>query len=120
MILRGQGVSSGFFEGRAHVLDASAWIHAAAAVAPRRGPEREQERLRAAQARAWAQLERVQSQLSHQGRKEDAEIFAAHAAMMRDPTLLHRVEKGIIEEGLSAGKRYLLTSQRSQKRLIWR
>jgi phosphotransferase system enzyme I (PtsI) len=102
MILRGQGISPGFFEGRAHVLDADAWIHAAEAVAPRRGPERERERLRAAQARAWAQLERVQSQLSHQGRKEDAEIFAAHAAMMRDPALLRRVEKGIIEDGLSA------------------
>ena len=102
MILRGQGVSPGFFEGRAHVLDADAWIHAATAVAPRRGPEGERERLRAAQARGWAQLERVQSQLSRQGRKEDAEIFAAHAAMMRDPALLHRVEKGIIEDGLSA------------------
>jgi phosphotransferase system enzyme I (PtsI) len=102
MILRGQGVSPGFFEGRAHVLDADAWIHAATAVVSRRGPERERERLRAAQARARAQLERVQSQLSHQGRKEDAEIFAAHAAMMRDPALLQRVEKGIIEDGLSA------------------
>ncbi len=102
MILRGQGISPGFFEGRAHVLDAEAWIHVAAAVVPQRGPEGERERLRAAQARACAQLERVQSQLSHQGRKEDAEIFAAHAAMMRDPALLKRVEKGIIEDGLSA------------------
>jgi phosphoenolpyruvate-protein phosphotransferase len=102
MILRGQGISPGYFEGRAHVLDASAWIRAAAAITPRRGPERERERLRAAQARACAQLERVQSQLFHQGRKEDAEIFAAHAAMMRDPALLRRVEKGIIEDGLSA------------------
>jgi phosphotransferase system enzyme I (PtsI) len=102
MILRGHGVSPGFFEGRAHVLDAGAWIHAAAAVTPRRGPDGERERLRAAQARACAQLERVQNQLSHQGRKEDAEIFAAHAAMMRDPALLRRVEKGIIDDGLSA------------------
>jgi phosphotransferase system enzyme I (PtsI) len=102
MILRGQEISPGFFEGRAHVLDAEAWIRVAAAVTPRRGPEGERERLRAAQARAWAQLERVQHQLSQHGRKEDAEIFAAHAAMMRDPALLRRVEHGIIHDGLSA------------------
>jgi phosphotransferase system enzyme I (PtsI) len=60
------------------------------------------ERLRAAQARASAQLERVQTQLSRQGRKEDAEIFAAHVLMMRDPALLKRIERGIANDGLSA------------------
>jgi phosphoenolpyruvate-protein phosphotransferase len=102
MILHGRGLCPGLFEGRAHVLDAAAWISAATAVAPRQGSERELERLRAAQARASAQLERVQRQLSHQGRKEDAEIFAAHATMMRDPALLQRVERAIAAEGLSA------------------
>jgi phosphotransferase system enzyme I (PtsI) len=102
MILHGRALSTGFFEGRAHILDAAAWIAAAEGVAPQRGPEREMERLRAAQARACAQLERVQIQLSHQGRKEDAEIFAAHAVMMRDPVLLQRVERRIAAGGLSA------------------
>ena len=69
MILRGHGLSPGVFEGRAHVLDTAAWIAAAEQVAPKRGAEREMERLRAAQARASAQLEHVQSQLAHQGRK---------------------------------------------------
>ena len=102
MILRGRGLCPGLFEGRAHVLDAAAWMAAAEQVAPQRGPEREMERLRAAQARACAQLESVQAQLSHQGRKEDAEIFTAHATMMRDPVLLQRVERGIAANGLSA------------------
>jgi phosphoenolpyruvate-protein kinase (PTS system EI component) len=84
MILHGRGLCPGLFEGRAHVLDTAAWIAAAEQVTPQGGPERETERLRAAQARACAQLERVQTQLSPQGRKEDAEIFAAHATMMRD------------------------------------
>ena len=102
MILRGEGLCPGFFEGRAHVLDAAAWIAAAAQVAPQRGAEREKERLRAAQVRACAQLERVENQLSHQGRKEDAEIFGAHIVMMRDPALLQRVERGIVVHELSA------------------
>jgi phosphoenolpyruvate-protein phosphotransferase len=102
MILRGRGVSPGVFEGRAHVLDARAWMAAAEGVAARRGPEREVERLRAAQARACSQLERVESQMSHQGRKDDAEIFTAHATMMRDPALLRRIERGILEDALSA------------------
>jgi len=92
----------GFFEGRAHVLDAAAWIAAAEQVVPQRGPEHEMERLRAAQARASTQLERLQSQLTHQGRKEEAEIFAAHVMMMRDPALLQRVEQGVTANGLSA------------------
>ncbi len=102
MILHGRGLCPGFFEGRAHVLDAAAWIAAAEQVAPQRGPEREMERLRAAQARASAQLEHVQARFSHQGRKEDGEIFAAHLMMMRDPALLERVERGIAADGLSA------------------
>ncbi len=102
MILHGRGLCPGFFEGRAHVLDAAAWIAAAEQVAPQRGPGREMERLRAAQARASAQLEHVQARLSHQGRKEDGEIFAAHLMMMRDPALLQRVERGIAADGLSA------------------
>lgn len=102
VILRGRGLCPGFFEGRAHVLDAAAWIAAAGRVAPQRGPEGEMERLRAARARACAQLERVQLQLSRQGRREDAEIFAAHVLMMRDPALLKRVEGSIAEDGLSA------------------
>jgi phosphotransferase system enzyme I (PtsI) len=102
MILHGSGLSPGFFEGRAHVLDAAAWIAAAEQVVPKRGPEREMERLRAAQARACAQLERVQAQLTQQGRKEDAEIFAAHVAMMRDPAVLERIERGIVSNQLSA------------------
>jgi phosphotransferase system enzyme I (PtsI) len=102
MILHGRGLCPGFFEGRAHVLDAAAWIAAAQQVAPQRGPEREMERLRAAQARACAQLERVQAQLSQRGRKEDADIFAAHLLMMRDPALLQRVEREITGDGYSA------------------
>ena len=70
MILHGRGLCPGFFEGRAHVLDAAAWIAAAEQVVPQRGPEHEMERLRAAQARATTQLERLKSQLTHQGRKE--------------------------------------------------
>lgn len=84
------------------MVDASTWIAAARAVAPGRPPEGEAERLRAAQARACTQLERVESQLSHQGRKDDAQIFAAHASMMRDPTLLERLETAIFQERLSA------------------
>ena len=52
MILHGRGLCPGFFEGHAHVLDAAAWIAAAEQVASQRGPEREMERLRAAQANA--------------------------------------------------------------------
>jgi phosphoenolpyruvate-protein kinase (PTS system EI component) len=44
----------------------------------------------------------VESQLSHQGRKDDAQIFAAHASMMRDPTLLECIERAIFQERLSA------------------
>jgi len=102
MILHGKALCPGYFEGRAHVLDAAAWIAAAAQVAPSRGPRREMERLRAAQARAGAQLAHIESQLSHQGRKGDSEIFAAHAMMMRDPALLQRVERGILEHKISA------------------
>jgi phosphoenolpyruvate-protein phosphotransferase len=100
--IHGRGISPGFFEGRARVVDASTWIAAARAVAPGRPPEGEAERLRAAQARACTQLEQVESQLSHQGRKDDAQIFAAHASMMRDPTLLERLETAIFRDRLSA------------------
>lgn len=102
MILRGRSISHGAFEGRAHVLDASAWIEAASAVPATRGPAVEIERLRAARARACAQLETVAHQLSHQGRKEDAEIFSAHLSMMRDPVLLDRIERAIVGKQLSA------------------
>ena len=37
MILHGRGLSPGFFEGRAHVLDAAAWIAAARNVTAARG-----------------------------------------------------------------------------------
>jgi phosphotransferase system enzyme I (PtsI) len=102
MILRGHGVSPGVFEGRARVLDARAWIGAAAAVPAPGDPAGELERLRAARARASAQLTRVQRQLSGQGRQQDAEIFGAHAMMLRDPVLLQRMEHGILENALSA------------------
>lgn len=102
MILYGRSVSPGPFEGRARVLDARAWIQAASAVPAARGPEVESERLRAARARACVQLERVEQQLSRQARKGDAEIFTAHLSMMRDPTLLERIEGAIAEGGLSA------------------
>jgi phosphoenolpyruvate-protein phosphotransferase len=102
MILHGRSVSPGAFEGRAHVLDAHAWIEAASAVPATHRPEDEIERLRAAQARACVQLETVEHQLSHQGRKEDAEVFAAHLSMMRDPVLLDRIEGAIAKENLSA------------------
>jgi phosphoenolpyruvate-protein phosphotransferase len=101
-VLHGRGISPGVFEGRARIVDVSTWIATAQAVSARRLPEAEVERLRAAQARACAQLERVESQLSHQGRKDDAQIFAAHASMMRDPALLERIEKAIFQERLSA------------------
>jgi phosphotransferase system enzyme I (PtsI) len=102
MILHGKGLCPGYFEGRAHVLDAAAWIAAAVQVAPSRRPGREMERLRAAQARACVQLAHIESQLSHQGRKEDAEIFSAHVMMMRDPTLLQQIERGVVEDEISA------------------
>lgn len=102
MIHRGRCVSPGVFEGRAHILDARAWIAAASAVPATRPPEGEIERLRAAQARACVQLEQVEQQLSHHGRKADAEIFAAHLSMMRDPVLLKRIEAAILDGGLSA------------------
>ncbi len=101
-VLRGRGISPGFFEGRARIVDVSTWIAAARAVAARRPPEGEAERLRAASARACTQLERVENQLSRQGRKDDAQIFAVHASMMRDPALLERIEKAIFQEHLSA------------------
>jgi phosphoenolpyruvate-protein phosphotransferase len=102
MILQGRSVSPGAFEGRAHVLGARAWIEAASAVPATRRPEGEIERLRAARARACAQLERVKHQLSNHARKEDAEIFAAHLSMMGDPALLDRIESAILKDGLSA------------------
>lgn len=102
MILHGQSVSPGAFEGRAHVLDGRAWIGAASAVPSTRRPEGEIERLRAARARAAVQLEEVELQLTHHGRKQDAEIFTAHVSMIRDPALLDRIEKSILKDGLSA------------------
>jgi phosphoenolpyruvate-protein phosphotransferase len=101
-VLHGRGISPGFFEGRARIVDVSTWIATAQAASAGRPPEGEAERLRAASARACAQLERVESQLSHQGRKDDAQIFAAHASMMRDPTLMEHIETAIFQEGLSA------------------
>jgi phosphotransferase system enzyme I (PtsI) len=95
-------ISPGFFEGRARGVDATTWIAAARAVVPGRPPEGEAERLRAAQARACSQLERVENQLSQQGRRDDAQIFAAHASMMRDATLLEPMERAIFQERLSA------------------
>jgi phosphotransferase system enzyme I (PtsI) len=96
MILHGRSVSPGVFEGRAHVLDARAWIEAARAVSPSRRPAGEVERLRAAQSRACVQLERVEQQLAEHGRRDDAEIFAAHISMMRDPMFLDRVESAFV------------------------
>ena len=93
MILHGRSISPGAFEGRAHVLDARAWIEAAGSVVPTRRPGGEMERLRAAQARACAQLEKVEQQLAEHGRRDDAEIFRAHLSMMRDPMLLGRIER---------------------------
>jgi hypothetical protein len=52
MILQGRRVSPGAFSGRAHILDARSWIHAASAVLPLRGAIDEIERIRAAQSRA--------------------------------------------------------------------
>lgn len=102
MILQGRSVSPGPFEGRAHVLDARAWIAAASGVPATRRPEGEIERLLAARARACVQLERVEEQLSRQGRKGDAEIFTAHLSMMRDPALRLRIEAAIRKDELSA------------------
>jgi phosphotransferase system enzyme I (PtsI) len=102
VILRGRSISPGAFEGTAHVLDARAWIEAASAVPATRGPEGEIERVRAAQARACVQLERVADQLAKSGRKHDADIFSAHIAMMRDPALLARIQSAIAQHELSA------------------
>ena len=102
MILYGRSIGPGAFEGRAHVLDARAWVEAATSVVPSRRPGGEVERLRAAQARAGAQLEKVERQLAERGRRADAEIFAAHLSMMRDPMLLARIETAIAKDELSA------------------
>ena len=101
MILTGRSVSPGVFEGRAHLLDASDWIHDASRVAPIQDAEHERERLRAALARARAQLERVTSRLAESGRHGDSQIFGAHAHMMDDPLLLEAIERGLVR-GLSA------------------
>ncbi len=101
MILRGRSVSPGVFEGSAHLLDASDWIHDASRVLPIEDAEHERERLRAALARARAQLERMTGRLAESGRHGDSQIFRAHAHMMDDPLLLERIDESL-DQGLSA------------------
>jgi phosphotransferase system enzyme I (PtsI) len=114
MILQGRTISQGVFVGRALLLDARSRIGAAFDVPARRGPEGEIERLHAALARACAQLEGVEQQLSHHARVEDAQIFMAHLAMMRDPAFLGPIERSIRTDGASAEAAVALATIRLQ------
>lgn len=91
MILKGKCISPGVAQGRAHLLDASEWLENARQVRSGRTPEEEKERLALARERACGQLDRVRRQLRQQGRGQDAEIFAAHATMLRDPKFNDRL-----------------------------
>jgi len=95
MILPGRSVSPGVVAGRARVLDPRGWLVSARAIEKSGPPATEVERLLAARARASVQLEQVEHELAHQGRKDEAAIFAAHRAMMCDPLLLEQIEERI-------------------------
>lgn len=101
-VLRGRGLSDGFFEGRAQLLNGSAWLHTAREVERRGDADAEIERLNTARDAASDQLLRVEGQLTRQGRRNEAEIFGSHRALLLDPTLLQRVIQAIVASGLSA------------------
>jgi phosphotransferase system enzyme I (PtsI) len=101
-VLRGRCVSGGRFEGLALVLDDSAWLEPARAIAAKGDAAREFERLREARGRADDQLSKVEGHLARQGRRSDAEIFGAHRALLGDPALESRIEVRIRERGESA------------------
>jgi len=101
-ILQGRGLSPGVIEGRARVLDAGAWLRAARQVAPRGDPALELDRLHHARAAACTQLERIEVRLARQGRREDADIFAAQRVLLSDPVLEERIQDRIRDASASA------------------
>jgi len=100
--LLGRSLSPGLFAGRAHVLDGAAWLESARQIEAVGEPADQLERLHGARAHADVQLERVEAQLARQGRRSDADIFAAQRALLGDPTFVARIEARIREQGRSA------------------
>ncbi|MCA9099954.1 MAG: phosphoenolpyruvate--protein phosphotransferase [Planctomycetales bacterium] len=87
------------------VLDARTPLYAAAALpelAPAGSRDDEVERLRAAVARARAQLLRIERQLAARGLTHDAEIFSAHSSILADHKLIDEIVTAIGERNLSA------------------
>lgn len=91
MLLHGKSISPGIAHGTAHVLNVGEWLSAAREVKPSGTAEREFSRFDTAAARAVSQLERVSRQLKHQGRGDDADIFAGHALMLTNSEFRNRV-----------------------------
>ncbi len=102
MIHSGRCISPGVASGRAHVLEADSSLATASAL-PAHLPRREEiERLRAAVARAVAQLDRLRRQMGRRISSQDAAIFTAHATMLTDGSLLDRLARRIEGQQLSA------------------
>ncbi len=98
--LVGLGASPGFGIGRAHVVDSE--INLDAVPRERRHPpKREIQRLRTAVARAVDELERTKIRIGATVPEIDAAMFDAQRLMLKDQSLLGRLED-LIRDGLSA------------------
>jgi phosphoenolpyruvate-protein phosphotransferase (PTS system enzyme I) len=95
VVIQGISVSSGFAEG--HVIILPDLTHASVENVKITDVAAEQRRFENALAKALAQTQDLASKLSQAGKKEQAEIFEAHAMMLQDPELIDQT-KILIEE----------------------
>ncbi len=100
-VVKGVAVSPGLALGPVHVVQAATgkvptWSVGHDEV------EREIERVRRATVSAGAKLERRQRIVAEQAGEADAQIFAVHSAILRDPGALGQVEAMIREERINA------------------
>ena len=102
MFLTGKTISPGLARGMTHVIDARGTLESALAVEPAGTPQAEVERLHAAIGRACVELDRVQRQLAGRVEASDVGIFESHAALLRDPKFISRIEHEIRGNGQSA------------------
>ncbi len=102
MLLQGKSISPGVAHGKAHVLNHGEWLTAALAVVSSGSVEREFSRFDTAATRAVSQLERVSRQLKHQGRGDDADIFAGHSLMLTNTEFRNRIGARICDAGDSS------------------
>jgi phosphotransferase system enzyme I (PtsI) len=100
-VLRGRGISPGIGRGRA-VLFPGASLEITSPRAPAADPKVELRRLESAIESARRELERVRLRVQADVGAENAEIFAAHEALLTDPGLLWGVRERLARDRVAA------------------